>query len=281
MVDVAQMKNITKNEDPKRQNEPKRSKFVIFKSKPMRLQGGQDRISAHVQTKPRAELEKIVEEGSMDEIIQTLENSHLEQAGGYREAAIVGLPEDLQSDLADRLYRKRKVHRALIKAVSYTVPVALISTLVLAGVNSGAIGLAIVFSVIFRYVAPRLMRDIGIKNGQIAGLLESDNKLAEDAKGTLAKLAKEEMPGQGLFSMLLDFYVKELVSALVRLSENITRTNTRSNVAVRSTTTPRFLRFSWPKGPSEVSVTAPDEADREQQVEAECLETDEHGTGRV
>lgn len=245
-----------------------------FNSKPLRLPGGQDKgplRTAHTQTKPRAELEKIAAEGSMDEIIKTLENGHLEQAGGYREAAIVGLPEDIQSNLAERLYRKRTMQRALIKAVSYAVPVALISTLALAGVNSGAIGLVVVFSVIFRYVAPRLMKDISIKPGQIAGLLESGNKLAEDARQTITKLSKEELSAWSPRSR------KDTKKGVLMKSANPVELQGVNNNTWQEEL-PRFNRFEGP--PADGWITW-DEAYGEQQAEAECLEATEQQTKRT
>jgi len=233
-----------------------------FNSKPVSYSGGQDRpllkAPTQIQTKPRAELEKTAKEGSMREIIETLENGHIEKVVGYREAAVVGLPEDIQSNLAERLYRRRKLQRALIKAVSYAVPVALISTLALAGVNSGAIALAVLFSVIFRYVAPKIMKDIGIKNGQIAGLL-SGNRLAESARETIAKLSKEESSAWSPRS----------------------RTDARRRILMKSANRDEFPRFDIWEGPPADGWFALDKANREQQAEAECLEADEQKTKRT
>ncbi len=244
-----------------------------FNSKPVRSEGEQDRKpprTTHTQTKPRAELEKIATKGSMGEIIKTLENGHLEQAGGYREAAIVGLPEDIQNNLADRLYRKRKLQRALIKAVSYAVPIALISTLALAGVNSGAIGLVVLFSVIFKYVVPKLMKDISIKPGQIAGLLESGNKLAEDARQTIAKLSKEELSAWSPRSRT-DTKNRVLMKPANEVELQGVNNNTWQEL-------PRFNRFEGP--PADGWITL-DERYREQQAEAECLEATEQQTKRT
>ncbi len=230
-----------------------------FNSKPLRDPGGQDRhllkASSQTHARPRAELEKIAAEGSMGEIVETLENCHIEKAGGYREAAVVGLPEDIQNNLAGRLYRKRRLQRSLIKAVSYAVPVALISALAIAGVNSGAIALAVLFSVIFRYVAPRLMKDIGIRNGQIAGLLKSDNKLAEGARETIARLSREE--------------------------SSAWEPGSRTRILMKSANRDEFPRFDTWEDPPGDGWFAWDKANREQQAEAECQEADEQKTRRT
>ncbi len=112
------------------------------------------------KTMARYEVEEVIRRGDVGSLVRVLDKGTVEEAGDYRKAGVVELPEDLQEGLVSALYKKRRLQRVLSNLKIYGATIAGVSALIAGclahvsgGLSSGAMAMIGIFFLTLGHIA--------------------------------------------------------------------------------------------------------------------------------